>query len=225
MNWGSFKDRKIAIDGDWCWRSWGVTVYNPARDRTNRTIVPHRFAMKPPQDTRRGRLRTDRYYIHVYQTKIGTSRRTLRSKGIASELARRYGDAYMPREVDIQRSPTRWDRKRKVTRREEVTKKGSTRRDKRREDMRPQKWDTIREKHWERNEGRRRRPVQWDNLKGISNKKPGREERRRHISTRRERRGRENGAEIGTTDIQKLGEKLEKLTETLEKVVQKVRDF
>ena len=59
--WESFKDRKITIDGDWCWRSWGVTVYNPARDRTKRTIVPHRFAIRPIKNTTRGRLRTDRY--------------------------------------------------------------------------------------------------------------------------------------------------------------------
>ena len=45
-------------------------------------------------------LRKDRYYMHVYQTKIGSERRTLRSKVIARELWRRFGRMYLPREMD-----------------------------------------------------------------------------------------------------------------------------
>ena len=66
----------------------------------NRTIVQHRFATNPSRDTHRKILRIDRFYIHVYQTKIGPERRTLKSKEIARELARRFGRMYWPRDID-----------------------------------------------------------------------------------------------------------------------------
>ena len=69
--WGTFKDRKLTIGGDWCWRSDGVTIYNPTKDQANKTIVPHRFAIRPTDGTPRTRLRRDRYYLHVYK-KIGS---------------------------------------------------------------------------------------------------------------------------------------------------------
>ena len=47
-------------------------------------------------------MRRDRYYIHVYQTRIGPERRTLRSKGIARELTKRFGELYWPRDMDKQ---------------------------------------------------------------------------------------------------------------------------
>ena len=47
-------------------------------------------------------LRGDRYYIHVYQTRVGDERRTLRSKSIARELMRRFEGMYWPREIDKQ---------------------------------------------------------------------------------------------------------------------------
>ena len=40
--------------------------------------------------------------MHVYQTKIGPERRTLRSKAIARELSRRFRGIYWPRQIDIQ---------------------------------------------------------------------------------------------------------------------------
>ena len=45
-------------------------------------------------------LRMDRFYIHVYQTKIGPDRRTLRSKEIVRELGRRLGRLFWPRDAE-----------------------------------------------------------------------------------------------------------------------------
>ena len=224
VNWGTFKDRKITIDGDWCWRSEGVTVYNPSRDRQSRTIVPHRFAIKPIQDTKRCRLRTDRYYIHVYQTKIGPSRRTLSSKGIAEELRSRFGGVYMPREIDNQNSSKRGGKRwRKIGEAEPPkirdTERGMWRRNERIK-TKDTRWVRGRE-----DEDRKRglRPQRKDfrgriycNLRGNN--------QRRSTNRRREHTWRGTAAvEMCRTDFNKLEEKLEKLTKTLEKLVQEKR--
>ena len=226
VNWGSFRDRKITIDGDWCWRSEGVTVYNPSRDRNTRTIVPHRFAIKPRQDTARCRLRTDRYYIHVYQTKIGPSKRTLSSKGIAEELKRRFGGLYMPREIDAQNRTTRWDRSRRETGYKEAPRKGGTWRETGWKNKRIQRKDKRKEMGGE-DEDRRWRPgSQRKNLNGRINRRgEDWEDQRGYTNSWREHSRGDEGIEMGKIEFHKLGEKLEKLTKTLEKLVQKGRDF
>ena len=102
VDWKHWKEKRLPIGGDLCWREGGVTIYKPTRQKINRTIVPHRFAINPRTETPRTELRIDRYYIHVYQTKIGPDRRTLRSKSIARELQRRFKGIYWPRKIDIQ---------------------------------------------------------------------------------------------------------------------------
>ena len=100
VDWAHWNNRRVTVGGDWCWRAEGVSLYNPTRENLNRTIVQHRFAINPRRDTPRKMMRKDRYYIHVYQTRIGSERRTLRSKGIARELKRRFSELYWPREMD-----------------------------------------------------------------------------------------------------------------------------
>ena len=84
-----------------------LTGQKPAamREKISRAVVPHRFAINLwlQNQLTRQKLRTDRYYIHVYQTKIGIERRTLRSKEIAHELGRRWKKEYLPRPTDISR--------------------------------------------------------------------------------------------------------------------------
>ena len=223
VNWGMFKDRKITIDGDWCWRSEGVTVYNPSRNLPNRTIVPHRFAIKPIQNTNRCSLRTDRYYIHVYQTKVGSSRRTLSSKGIAEELRTRFGGVYMPREIDKQKSSRRWDTRRK-TGDAEPPKNRSTGRENWRKNER--KMDTWRVMCAE-DEDRKRRPMpqskdntgrtNW-NLRGDDQRRST--NRLREHTRLREHNWGEKAVETNRIEFHKLGEKLDKLTMTLDKLVQ-----
>ena len=100
VEWRNLKDRGVTIGGDYRWGTEGLTVYKPIKEMPTSTVVRHRFAMLPPQGSHRRRLRTDRYYIHVYQTKIGDERKTLQSRKIAQELGRRYRKYYYPREVD-----------------------------------------------------------------------------------------------------------------------------
>ena len=67
----------------------------------------HRTTLNPRTDTQRKMLRMDRFYIHVYQTKIGPDRRTLRSKEIARELGRRLGRLFWPRDAEKKESERR----------------------------------------------------------------------------------------------------------------------
>ena len=94
--------RSLTIGGDTCWRGEGVSVYKPNSERDSRPIVRHRFAINLSYTVPRTKLRTDRYYIHVYQTKIGPERRTLRSKEMVQELQRKFKTTYWPRIVDTQ---------------------------------------------------------------------------------------------------------------------------
>ena len=97
--------RRLTVGGDYCWRSEGVTIYQPTREHSSRPVVPHRFAINLGLHNQLARqhLKTDRYYIHVYQTKIGPERRSLRSKEIAQEISRRWRKVYFPRPIDIPR--------------------------------------------------------------------------------------------------------------------------
>ena len=113
--WNKVPKRSVTIGGDTCWRGEGVTVYKPHNDRGRRPLVRHRFAINLTETVARTKLRTDRYYIHVYQTKIGPDRRTLRSKEMVRELQRRFKTTYWPREVDTQ---GRWQGRTAAERRE-----------------------------------------------------------------------------------------------------------
>ena len=108
VDWEKMGRKRLTVGGDFCWRGEGVTIYQPSGERLNRPIVPHRFAINLGQQSRSSGLRTDRYYIHVYQTKIGPERRTLRSKEIAQEINRRWRKVYFPRPIDI---PREWPEK------------------------------------------------------------------------------------------------------------------
>ena len=99
VEWNTVPRRSLTIGGDTCWRGQGVTVYKPHSERNTRPIVRHRFAINLSY-VPRARFRTDRYYIHVYQTKVGPGRWTLRSKEMVRELQRKFKTTYWPRIVD-----------------------------------------------------------------------------------------------------------------------------
>ena len=100
IEWEQWKNRRVTVGGDLGWRAEGASLYHPTTDTLIRTIVPHRFAINPSRCSIRQKMRTDRYYIHVYQTRVGPERRTLRSRAIARELRRRFGNLYWPRDID-----------------------------------------------------------------------------------------------------------------------------
>ena len=83
LEWDNLQDRGVTIGGDYRWGTEGLTVYQPIKEMPTSCLVRHRFAILPKTGCIRKRLRTDRYYIHVYQTKIGKERKTPRSKKIA----------------------------------------------------------------------------------------------------------------------------------------------
>ena len=136
VEWRQFKDTRLTIGGDRCWRAEGVTVYQPTREVRERTILAHRFALNPTCKTPRKILRKDRYYIHVYQTKIGSERRTLRSKVIARELWRRFGRMYWPRQMDKWWGEPRTIDNRSKAKEQEKRQGGVTKK--------PQVWDSSR---------------------------------------------------------------------------------
>ena len=103
VDWSKMGDSKLTVGGDLCWRGEGVTIYKPTRELANTPVVPHKFAINIGQHNQTSRLRTDRYYIHVYQTKIGPWRKTLRSKEMTVELSKRLGKVYYPRPRDLPR--------------------------------------------------------------------------------------------------------------------------
>ena len=98
--WSKLPKKRMTIGGDLCWRGEGVSVYKPTSDRVTRPIVPHRFAINLTYTVPRSQLKTDRYYMHIYQTKIGPDRRTLRSREMVQEMKRRFKKLYWPRPVD-----------------------------------------------------------------------------------------------------------------------------
>ena len=87
------------------WVAEGVTVFKWS-SRFEHILRPHRFSMKPLQGSQIdwSVFREDRYYIHVYQTKIERGRkdlRTLHSKTIAQYLSQNWHSQYWPRVIDI----------------------------------------------------------------------------------------------------------------------------
>ena len=87
------------------WVAEGVTVFK-WHSRFKHILRPHRFSMKPAQGTQINwsAFKQNKYYIHVYQTKIERAwkdLRTLHSKTIAQNLSQNWSSQYWPRLVDI----------------------------------------------------------------------------------------------------------------------------
>ena len=100
--WKELPKERLTVGGDLCWRGEGVSVYKPTSERETRPIVPHRFAINLTNTAQRAKLRTDRYYMHVYQTKIGPDRRSLKSREMVQEMQWRFKELYWSRLVDTQ---------------------------------------------------------------------------------------------------------------------------
>jgi len=106
------------------WVTNGVTVYQ-FQDGYNHVLRRHRFAVVPPTSDKvcRGDLRPDRYYIHVYQTRVQTSNgdlKWLRSKEIAKHLWRTWGNSYYPRRQDIRKEPESYEQSRRKKRQRNI---------------------------------------------------------------------------------------------------------
>ena len=87
------------------WVAEGVTVFKWGSGFEH-ILRPHRFSMKPLQGSKIdwSVFKQDKYYIHVYQTKIDRGCRDLRtvhSKTIAQNLSQNWPAQYWPRLVDI----------------------------------------------------------------------------------------------------------------------------
>ena len=87
------------------WVTEGVTVFKWS-SRFQHILRPHRFSMKPLQSSQIDWtvFKQDKYYIHVYQTKIDRGwqdLRTVQSKTIAQYLRHNWPNQYWPRLVDI----------------------------------------------------------------------------------------------------------------------------
>ena len=79
------------------WVSEGVTVYQFAKGYQH-VLREHRLAVIPPEGEKvcRGEMRSDRFYIHIYQTKInrsGGDMRSLNSREMAEVLSRDFGNS------------------------------------------------------------------------------------------------------------------------------------
>ena len=74
-------------------------------DRRSRPRA-HRFAVNPPKgfNGKCNPLRVGKFYSHIYQTKVQVGRelRTLRSKQMALEMKKTFGNDYRPRKFDLQ---------------------------------------------------------------------------------------------------------------------------
>ena len=87
------------------WVAEGVTVYQFANGYRH-VLREHRLVVIPPDGSKvcRGDMRSDRFYIHIYQTKISRSEndiRFLKSREIAVGLNKNFGDIYFPRSRDV----------------------------------------------------------------------------------------------------------------------------
>ena len=127
--WNKVPKRSLTIGGDTCWRGEGVSVYKPNSEGDARPVVRHRFAINLSHIVPKKKLRTDRYYIHVYQTKVGPWRKTLRSKEMVREMQRRFKTTYWPRLVD---TLGRRDEKATVGRRKYIRVRDNQRKEERR---------------------------------------------------------------------------------------------
>ena len=87
------------------WVTEGVTVFKWT-SWFKHVLRPHRFAMIPPTGLKIdwSVFRPDKYYLHVYQTKIERGRndlRTLHSRSIAKSLNENWRSQYWPRSIDL----------------------------------------------------------------------------------------------------------------------------
>ena len=103
--WNLSREQK-QIPGIQSWSARGVRVFKLTKPDNRVRPRPHRFAVNPPRSFRGpcNPLQVGKYYAHVYQTKVEVehnSKRTLRSKRMASELERLFGDRYNPRPGDL----------------------------------------------------------------------------------------------------------------------------
>ena len=194
--------------------------YNLSSDeeKINISIVPHRFAINPGRDTIRKVLRRDRYYIHVYQTRVDAERRTLRSKSIARELKKRFEGMYWPRDIDNQ------------------TQKRETHDNRIRTNMRgTPKMGNMQRTKWSAGVGRCQRVLvtknnTWGSREvGIKNIKPRWNKQNTQRNNRREtdysrsiRRNRDaTRNEKSDAKLDKISNQLQKVTQLLERMVQR----
>ena len=87
------------------WVTEGVTIFK-WDSRFQHMLRPHRFAMRPNHLSQIDWkiFNPNKYYIHVYQTKIDIGSgdlRTLQSRSIAQYLFQNWNSQYWPRTVDI----------------------------------------------------------------------------------------------------------------------------
>ena len=102
---GNLLEKQMTVAGVRKWISEGVTVFRWA-ESFRHVLRPHRFAMRPYNTSRINWrvFKPDKYYIHVYQTKIERGRndlRTLSSRSIAQHLRHQWNAHYWPRTTDI----------------------------------------------------------------------------------------------------------------------------
>ena len=87
------------------WGTQGVTVYR--FDNTYEHILQeHRFAVRPPltEAVSRNQIRPNRWYIHIYQTRVDRGNgdfRSLKSRVMAKYMQSRWPKSYWPRPKDV----------------------------------------------------------------------------------------------------------------------------
>ena len=103
--WDNLDEKIVREKGVKKWGSKGINVYQFDRGYKH-NLQRHRFAVFPPNGEKvcRNSMRPDRYYIHVYQTKIKKADGVvcwLRSKEIAKFLNNKWRQTYYPRDRDF----------------------------------------------------------------------------------------------------------------------------
>ena len=101
----NLKEKLVTDPGEKKWVGEGVPVYKWSEAYKN-ILRRHRFAMLDPNKWERkyDTINPERYYVHVYQTKIENQHnelKTLNSRMIAKHLRETWPDLYYPREIDI----------------------------------------------------------------------------------------------------------------------------
>ena len=96
----------VTTKGERRWSCEGATVYNWNRNYEH-ILQRHRFAMLPSEKNtcNFSVIRPEKWYVHVYQTKIEIQQnilRTLSSRKMARYLSNnRWDGTYWPRNIDI----------------------------------------------------------------------------------------------------------------------------
>ena len=98
-------------EGEERWSTDGATVYRWGKSYQH-VLRPHRFAVIPQNGNEYDfkMIEPDKYYVHVYQTKLEYEKydlRTLNSRVMAKELKQRCGHIYWPRPADKKRRTLR----------------------------------------------------------------------------------------------------------------------